>query len=169
MDYQTKVNATKEAAVKQLKDEFGQYSGFIFTDYRGLTVGQITDLRKQLRTKEAACRVVKNRYARIAFKELGHDGLDDQLVGPTAVIMGKDAHNEMAKIVAEAAKATGDKLQIRGGLLDGNFLDSEGVIAFSKLPGRLDLISMLMATMKAPVQKLAATLLAYKEKLESQN
>ena len=58
MDYQTKVNATKEAAVKQLKDEFGQYSGFIFADYRGLTVAQLSDLRKQLRTKDAACRIV---------------------------------------------------------------------------------------------------------------
>lgn len=167
MEYQTRVNAEKEAAVKALKEEFGQYSGFIFADYRGLTVEQITDLRKQLRAKQAVCRVVKNRYAKIAMKELGHDGIDDQMVGPTAVVMGNEEQNTIAKIVFDAAKASGDKLQVRGALLDGNVMDAAAAEAFSKLPGRLELISMLMATMKAPVQKLAATLLAYKEKLEA--
>ena len=169
MEYQTRVNATKEAAVKQLKDEFGQYSGFIFADYRGLTVAQITDLRRELRKKDAACRVVKNRYAKIALKELGHEGLDEQLVGPTVVVLSKDEQNSVAKIVFDAAKNSGDKLQVRGGLVDGGLMDSTTLEAFSKLPGKLELISMLMATMKAPVQKLAATLLAYKEKLEKAN
>ena len=99
MDYQTRVNAEKEAAVKQLKDEFGQYSGFIFADYRGLTVEQITDLRKQLRAKQAVCRVVKNRYAKIAMKELGHDGIDDQMVGPTAVVMGNTFYHIWGTLV----------------------------------------------------------------------
>ncbi|MCQ2398050.1 MAG: 50S ribosomal protein L10 [Sphaerochaetaceae bacterium] len=166
MEYQTRINETKEAAVKQLKDEFSQYSGYIFADYRGLTVAQITDLRKQLRAKEAACRVVKNRYAKIAFKELGHDGLDSQMVGPTAVVLANNDQNAVAKIVVETQKSSGDKLKIRGGILDGEFFDADQVVAYSKLPGRLELISILMATMKAPVQKLAATLLAYKDKLE---
>jgi len=170
MEYQTKINATKEAAVKQLKDEFGQYSGFIFADYRGLTVAQITDLRKQLRVKQAGCRVVKNRYAKIALKELGHDGVDNNLVGPTVIVLANgDEQSAIAKIVVEAQKATDNKLQVRGGILDGNIFDAAQVEAFSKLPGKMDLISMLMATMKAPVQKLAATLLAYQEKLASES
>lgn len=170
MEYQTKVNATKEAAVKQLKDEFGQYSAFIFADYRGLTVAQITDLRKQLRAKQAGCRVVKNRYAKIALKELGHEGVDSNLVGPTVVVLANgDEQSAIAKIVVDAQKTTDNKLQVRGGILDGNIFDAAQVEAFSKLPGKLDLISMLMATMKAPVQKLAATLLAYQEKLESES
>ena len=167
MDYQTKVNATKEAAVKQLKDEFGQYSGFIFADYRGLTVAQLSDLRKQLRAKDAACRIVKNRYAKIAMRELGHNGVENDLVGPTAVILARgDEQSAIAKIVIEAQKGTENKLKVRGGFLDGRAFDAAQVDAFSKLPGRLDLISHLMATMMAPVQKVAATLLAYKEKLE---
>ncbi|MCF0262704.1 MAG: 50S ribosomal protein L10 [Sphaerochaetaceae bacterium] len=166
MDYQTKVNATKEAAVKQLKDEFGQYSGFIFADYRGLTVSQISDLRKQLRSKDAVCRVVKNRYAKIAMRELGHEGVDDKMVGPTAIILARgDEQNAIAKIVVDAQKGTDNKLQVRGGYLDGKVFDAAQIDAFSKLPGRLELISHLMATMMAPVQKVAATLLAYQEKL----
>lgn len=167
MEYRVKVNETKEAAVKQLKEEFGQYSGFIFADYRGLTVAQISDLRKQLRAKDAVCRVVKNRYAKIAMKELGHEGVDDKLVGPTAIVLAKgDEQSAIAKIVVEAQKGTDNKLKVRGGFLDGRAFDAAEVDAFSKLPGRLDLISHLMATMMAPVQKVAATLLAYQEKLE---
>ena len=166
MDYQTKVNATKEAAVKQLKDEFGQYSGFIFADYRVLTVSQISDLRKQLRSKDAVCRVVKNRYAKIAMRELGHEGVDDKMVGPTAIILARgDEQNAIAKIVVDAQKGTDNKLQVRGGYLDGKVFDAAQIDAFSKLPGRLEIISHLMATMMAPVQKVAATLLAYQEKL----
>lgn len=167
MDYQVKVNATKEAAVKQLKEEFGQYTGFIFADYRGLTVSQISDLRKQLRSKDAVCRVVKNRYAKIAMRELGHEGVDDQMVGPTAIILARgDEQSAVAKVVVDAQKGTDNKLKVRGGLLDGKVFDAAQVDAFSKLPGRLELISHLMATMMAPVQKVAATLLAYQEKLE---
>lgn len=167
MDYQVKVNATKEAAVKQLKEEFGQYTGFIFADYRGLTVSQISDLRKQLRSKDAVCRVVKNRYAKIAMRELGHEGVDDQMVGPTAIILTRgDEQSAVAKVVVDAQKGTDNKLKVRGGLLDGKVFDAAQVDAFSKLPGRLELISHLMATMMAPVQKVAATLLAYQEKLE---
>ncbi len=167
MEYHVKVNETKEAAVKQLKEEFGQYSGFIFADYRGLTVAQISDLRKQLRAKDAVCRVVKNRYAKIAMKELGHEGVDDKLVGPTAIVLAKgDEQSAIAKIVVDAQKGTDNKLKVRGGFLDGRAFDAAEVDAFSKLPGRLDLISHLMATMMAPVQKVVATLLAYQEKLE---
>ena len=167
MEYHVKVNETKEAAVKQLKEEFGQYSGFIFADYRGLTVAQISDLRKQLRAKDAVCRVVKNRYAKIAMRELGHEGVDDKLVGPTAVVLARgDEQSAIAKIVVDAQKSTENKLQVRGGFLDGRVFDAAQVEAFSKLPGRLELISHLMATMMAPVQKVAATLLAYQEKLE---
>ncbi len=168
MEYKTRVNDTKRAAVAQLKEEFGKYSGFIFADYRGLTVAELTSLRRRLREKNAACRVVKNHYARIAFKELGHEGFDEQMTGPTAIVLANgEEQNVIAKIVMEAAKESGNKMSVRGALLDGMHLDAAGTEAFSKLPGRLDLISMLMATMKAPVQKLAATLLAYRDKLES--
>lgn len=168
MEYKTKINDTKKSSVKQLHDEFSGYTGFIFADYRGLTVEEITKLRRNLRAKESVCRVVKNSYAKIAFKELGYDSVDSDLVGPTAVVMIKgDDQNTVAKIVVDAQKDTGDKLKIRGGILDGNTMDALSVDAFAKLPGRMDLISMLMGTMLAPVQKVAATLLAYKEKLEA--
>ena len=162
-DYKTRITQAKEDAVKALQNEFEGYSSFIFTDYRGLTVAQITDIRKALRQDDAAFRVVKNRYAKIALKDLDKSGCDDQMKGPTAVALIKgDTANTIAKVLFNANK-DGVSIQIKGALLDGKFMTAEEVEALSKLPTKLELIASLMGTMKAPVQKLAATLLAYVE------
>ena len=165
MEYKTRITPAKEEAVKALKDEFAQYDGYIFTDYRGMTVEQITTLRRTLMKKDAAFRVVKNRFARIAFSQLDHT-VEEQLVGPTAVALVKgDEANTVAKDLY-AITREGAPLVVKGGIIGGEFFTAEEVETLSKLPGRLELIATLMATMKAPVQKLAATLLAYVEKME---
>ncbi|NLK05305.1 MAG: 50S ribosomal protein L10 [Spirochaetales bacterium] len=163
MDYKTRITPAKEEAVKQLKDEFSQYTGYIFTDYRGMTVEQITNLRRTLMKKDAAYRVVKNRFAKIALTELNNQA-DEQLVGPTAIALVRgDEANIIAKDLFAIGKE-GAPLKVKGAMLDGKFFSPEEVEAFSKLPTKLELIASLMGTMKAPVQKLAATLLAYVEK-----
>ena len=162
-DYKTRITQAKEDAVKALQNEFEGYTSFIFTDYRGLTVAQITDIRKALRQDDAAYRVVKNRYAKIALKNIDRSGAEEQMIGPTAVALAKgDTANVVAKKLFEAAKDNG-KLQIKGALVDGELMTTEQIEALSKLPTKLELIASLMGTMKAPVQKLAATLLAYVE------
>ena len=163
MDYKTRITPAKEEAVKALKDEFSQYTGYIFTDYRGMTVEQISKLRRTLMKKDAAYRVVKNRFAKIALSELNNQA-DEQLVGPTAIALVRgDEANVVAKELFNAGK-DGNPIQVKGAMLDGKFFSPEEVEAFSKLPTKLELIASLMGTMKAPVQKLAATLLAYVEK-----
>ena len=162
-EFKAHVNPAKEDAVAALKDEFKDYDGFIFTDYRGMTVEQITSIRKDLRKDEAAYRVVKNRYAKIALKDLDKGGAEDQMVGPTAVALVKgDTANVVAKVLFGAAK-DGVNIQVKGALLNGELLSADQIEAISKLPTKLELIASLMGTMKAPVQKLAATLLAYVE------
>jgi len=162
MEYKTRITPAKEESVKALKDEFSQYNGYIFTDYRGMTVEQITTLRRMLMKKDSAYRVVKNRYARIALSQLERSA-DEQLVGPTAIALVKgDEANAVAKDLYTLA-ADGAPLVIKGGIIDGQFFSPEEVEALSKLPGKLELIAMLMSTMMAPVQKLAATMLAYVE------
>ena len=164
MTHLTHITPAKESAVKELRDEFEQYNGFIFTDYRGMTVEQVTALRKNLIKNDSSFRVVKNNYAKIAMKDLGMTEFDDQLVGPTAIALAKgDSSNEVAKALYESIKA-GNPMQVKSAFLDGKMFTAEEVEAYSKLPGRLELISSLMGTMKAPVQKLAATMLAYVEK-----
>jgi large subunit ribosomal protein L10 len=162
MEYKTRITPAKEEAVKALKDEFAQYDGYIFTDYRGMTVEQITKLRRSLIKKDAAYRVVKNRFARIAFSQLEKNA-DEQLVGPTAIALVKgDEPNKVAKDLYDIMK-DGAPLSVKGGLIEGKFFTADEIEVLSKLPGRLELIASLMATMMAPVQKLAATLLAYVE------
>ncbi|HPY11884.1 MAG TPA: 50S ribosomal protein L10 [Sphaerochaeta sp.] len=162
MEYKTRITPAKEESVKALKDEFSQYNGYIFTDYRGMTVEQITTLRRTLMKKDSAYRVVKNRYARIALSQLDRSA-DEQLVGPTAIALVKgDEANAVAKELYALARE-GAPLVVKGGIIDGQFFSPEEVEALSKLPGKLELIAMLMSTMMAPVQKLAATMLAYVE------
>lgn len=162
-NYQTRITPAKEDAVKALREEFEGYNGYIFTDYRGMSVAQITELRNNLRKNDAQYRVVKNRYAKIAFKDLGKTGAEDQMIGPTAVALAKgDESNVVAKALFEAIK-NGAPMQVKGAIIDGKVMDAATVEALSKLPTKLELIASLMGTMKAPVQKLAATLLAYVE------
>lgn len=162
-EYKTRVNQAKEDAVAALRNEFAGYDSYIFTDYRGMTVGQITDIRRALRKEDAAYRVIKNRYAKIAFVELEKGGAEDQMVGPTAVALAKgDTANVVAKALFAAAKDNG-KLVVKGALVNGELMTADQIEALSKLPTKLELIASLMGTMKAPVQKLAATMLAYVE------
>ncbi len=162
-EFKAHVTPAKEDAVAALREEFKDYDGFIFTDYRGMTVEQITSIRKDLRKDDAAYRVVKNRYAKIALKELEKGGAEDQMVGPTAVALVKgDSANTVAKVLFGAAK-DGVNIQVKGALINGELLTVDQIEAISKLPTKLELIASLMGTMKAPVQKLAATLLAYVE------
>lgn len=158
------ITPAKESAVKELRDEFKQYDGFIFTDYRGMTVEQVTLLRKELIKIDSAFRVVKNNYAKIAMKDLGMNNFDSEFVGPTAVALSKgDVSNEVAKALYSSI-SNGNPMKIKSACFEGKIFSASEVEAYSKLPGRLELIASLMGTMKAPVQKLAATLLAYTEK-----
>ena len=162
-EFKAHVTPAKEDAVAALREEFAGYDGYIFTDYRGMTVEQITNIRKNLRKDDAAYRVVKNRYAKIALKNLDKGGAEDQMVGPTAVALVKgDTANVVAKVLFGAAK-DGVNVQVKGALLNGELLSAAQIEEISKLPTKLELIASFMGTMKAPVQKLAATLLAYVE------
>ena len=162
-EYKAHVNKAKEDAVAALREEFAGYDGYIFTDYRCMTVDQITQISKSLRKDDAAYRVVKNRYAKIALQNLDKTGAEDQMIGPTAVALVKgDTANVVAKVLYSAAK-DGVAVQVKGALLDGEVLSADQIEAISKLPTKLELIASLMGTMKAPVQKLAATFLAYVE------
>ncbi|MBQ0072448.1 MAG: 50S ribosomal protein L10 [Spirochaetales bacterium] len=162
-EFKAHINQAKEDAVAALREEFAGYDAFIFADYRGMTVEQITNVRKALRKDDAAFRVVKNRYAKIALKELDKTGAEEQMVGPTAVALVKgDTANVVAKALFKAAD-DGANLQVKGAILNGEVLNAAQIEEISKLPTKLELIASLMGTMKAPVQKLAATLLAYVE------
>lgn len=164
----TKIQSAKADAIVELKNKIGGAKDFIFAEYRGLTVEQISALRKQLREKNATFHVVKNNFARIAFEELGYTKeVEPVLVGPTAVAFSTTDPNEVAKILVEFAKEV-PALKVKAGIVDKGFMGSADIEAFSKLPGRNQLIAMFMAGLRSPVQKLAYTLVALKEKKEKE-
>ena len=150
----TKIQPGKVAAIGELKEKIGGSSDFVFAEYRGLTVEQISLLRKQLRAKKAEFHVVKNNFARIAFNELGYPkAVEPVLEGPTGVAFAKDESNEVAKIMLDFAKDV-PAFKVKGGLIDRGFMNETQIAAFSRLPGKKHLISMLMSAMKAPMQNL---------------
>lgn len=162
-DYQVTLQDYKIAAVNKMKDELENVKDIIFTDYRGLTVEKITELRAKLRTQEAVFKVVKNRYTKIALEQLERPDVGDQLVGPTALALVSTEAGPVAKELVDFAKD--GILVIKGGIIDGNIFNAEQVVEFSKLPTKPELISKLMATMNAPLQNMVYILNAVPEKL----
>lgn len=169
----TKVQPYKIEAKDKLKQTIQSSGDVIFADYRGLTVAQITELRRSLRAQNTSLTVVKNAYALRAFNELGVTGADGYLVGPTVVAIAEKDGGPTAKAMLEFARSS--TLQVRGGWCGGRLMSAPEVEALSRLPGRMDLLAMLMGTMKAPVsnlvyvlngvtQKLLRTLVAVQEK-----
>jgi len=153
-----KLQDAKVASIDKIKETFSVSRDFIFTDYRGLTVEQITNLRKQLRSKGAQYKVVKNNFARLAFQQLSApDGVSAYLTGPTAIAIAPKDANEVAKILMDFTKEA-PVLHIKGGLVGKDVYDARQMEAFSRLPGRLELISMLMSVMNGPARNLAAAL-----------
>jgi len=153
---ENKIQPNKLEAVAALKEQFGEVTDFFFTDYRGLTVEQITELRVNLRKLGAEFHVVKNNYAKIAFKQLEKEGVDGFLVGPTAIAIVKEEAGPVAKALLKFADDT--PVEVKGGFVDGNVFDVKQVEQFSKLPTKLELIQMLMGTMQAPARNLACAL-----------
>ncbi len=155
-DTTKKVQQAKVDAVTALRDTFKEARDYIFTDYRGLTVEQITNLRRQLREKSADYKVVKNRFAKIALKDLEEPDVDEYLAGPTAVALAREESGPVAKVLVDFGKEM--PVAVKGGIIDGRVMTGEELEAYSRLPSRDELYAMLMGTMQAPVQNLAYAL-----------
>jgi large subunit ribosomal protein L10 len=149
-EHTTKVQQHKVDALEAIKAKLGENTDFIFTDYRGLTVEQITDLRGKLREKSAEYRVMKNRYAKLAFEQLEMGGVSQFLVGPTAIALLKDDSPAIAKILVDYAKDA--PIDVKGSWIDGQLFTAAQTEALSSLPGREQLLAMLMSAMNAPLQ-----------------
>ena len=162
-EYVTKVQPSKVEAVTEIKSKIENVKDFVVTNYRGLTVEQITNLRRKLRELNTEYKVVKNNYAKIAFKNIGVTGFDELLVGPSAIAIVKGEAGPAVKALFDFTKEA--PVQVKGGFVDGNIFNMQQLEAFSKLPTKLELISSLMGTMKAPIQNLVFVINAPLQKL----
>ena len=163
VEHKTKVQKHKVDSVDAIKSTLSESKDYIFTDYRGLTVSQISTLRNRLRENQADYRVVKNRYAKLAFRQLDVPDVADLLVGPTALALLQDDAATAAKILFEYARES--SVTVKGAVVDRRLMNAEETEAFSKLPGRDQLLAQLMATMNAPLQNLVYAMNAVPQKL----
>ncbi|MBQ7753211.1 MAG: 50S ribosomal protein L10, partial [Treponema sp.] len=145
-----KIQPAKAEAIENAKKVLGEYNDFIFADYRGLTVEQITTLRDKLREKNAVLKVMKNNFARIAFEDMKVENVADYLKGPTVIAMAKEDANEVAKVLFDFAKDA-PTLTVKGAYVEKEVYDAAKIEAFSKVPGKKQLIAMLMSAMNGPV------------------
>jgi large subunit ribosomal protein L10 len=144
----------KAAAVAELADEFRGSAAIVLTEYRGLTVKQLTELRRSL-GGNASYAVVKNTLTKIAAQEAGVEGIDDHLVGPSAIAFVKGDPVDAAKGLRDFARAN-PVLVIKGGVLDGKPLSADEIKKLADLESREVLLAKLAGAMKASLSGAAS-------------
>ena len=152
-----KILNQKKEEVTKLANKIKEAKLVLLTDYRGINVENVTELRAELRKANAEYTVIKNNITKRALAEAGIEGLEDQLEGPTAVVLGKEEYLEPAKAIYNFVKAN-DFYKIKGGVIEGKVMTAEEIIAIAKLPSRETLLSMLAGALLANIQKFAVAL-----------
>lgn len=147
----------KKQVVSELQDKFGKAKGIVFTDYRGLNVEEISSLRNSLRSAALEYKVIKNTLARIAAEGTPVDAAREIMSGPIGIAVGFDDPVLLVKKVLEFSKSN-EKLEIKGGIIEGGLCSSEQIKAISALPPREVQLSMLVGAMQSPLSKLAGLL-----------
>jgi large subunit ribosomal protein L10 len=148
----------KEKQVEELQDTFSRCQVGILTDYRGLTMAEMSVLRRKLREANIEYKVVKNSLALIAATKAGKEGLTDKLVGPVAVAFGFGEPPETARAITDYIKASKSILAIKGGFFGTEVLDAAGVERLAKLPSREVLIAQVLGGIQAPLYGLVNVL-----------
>lgn len=148
----------KQKLVEELQDSLTRCSAGIVTDYRGLTMAEMSVLRRKMREANIEYRVVKNSLAQIAARNAGKDELADTFAGPVALALGFGEIPEAAKAVTEYIKSSKSILSIKGGFFEDQLLDVMGVGKLAKLPSKEVLISQVIGGIQAPLYGLASVL-----------
>ncbi|SDW89462.1 LSU ribosomal protein L10P [Marininema mesophilum] len=154
---------SKKQVVAEIAEKFQNSKSTIITDYRGLTVAEMNELRSQLREAGVEYRVLKNTMTRRATSESNLNELDEHLVGPTAVAFSQEDVVAPAKVLHTFAKDH-QALEIKGGVVEGRVVTLDEVKALAELPSREGLLSMLLSVMQAPVRNFALAVKAVADK-----
>ena len=148
----------KKQSVDELAEKVERASVIISTDYGGLTVAEMTDLRRKLRAQQIEFRVIKNTLARFAATKAGKEDLDKIIVGPTAVALGYDDIAAPAKVLMEYIRSTKSQLKISGGLIENRVLSSADVAVLATMPPKEVLVAKLLGSLKGPLYGLVNVL-----------
>ncbi|WCN37734.1 50S ribosomal protein L10 [Aneurinibacillus uraniidurans] len=161
------VREEKVQVVSEIVEKFQNSKSTVVTDYRGLNVAQVTQLRKLCREAGVEFKVYKNTMTRRATAETGLSDLDSILTGPTAIAFSMEDEMAAMKIIADFAK-TNEALEIKGGVMEGKVLTDAEVKAMASLPNREGLLSMLLSVLQAPMRNFALAVKAVSEQKEGQ-
>jgi large subunit ribosomal protein L10 len=148
----------KRETVAELREALASSRTLIVSEYRGLTVTELAEIRRALRKQDVSYRIVKNRLMRIAAKDTVGEALSPLLTGPTAIAFGND-ESSTAKAVLDATRAY-RLVTITGGVLGDRSITADGVRSLANLPPREVLLGKLAGGMQAPVATLAGLLVA---------
>lgn len=150
----------KAQFVDSLKDKFNKANATFVTEYRGMSVAQLYELRKGVYEGKGELKVIKNRLAKIAVKDTPYAELADSFKGPVALAFSFDDAVAVAKAIDTAGKDKESPFSLKLGALEGKVVSKEEVAALAQLPDRLTLLSMLAGTIAAPLQNFANVLSA---------
>lgn len=163
-----KVIAVKADLVSEIAEKMQASAGTIVVDYRGLTVYEVTELRKQLREAGVEFKVYKNGLLRRAAVQSNLEGLDEVFTGPSAIAFSNEDVIAPAKILNNFSKEH-KALELKGGIIEGKVTSVEDVKALAELPSREGLLSMLLSVLQAPIRGLAVATNAIAEQKEEQS
>lgn len=158
----------KKQVVSEIADKIRYSKSTIIVNYRGLDVSEVTELRKQLREAGIDFKVYKNTMLRRATAEVDMSGLDEQLVGPTAVAFSKEEIVAPAKILNNFGKEH-EALEIKTGVIEGEIASIEQIKSLAELPSQEGLLSMLCNVLQAPIRNLALATKAVADQKEEES
>ena len=147
----------KQPIVEEISGAIKDAASVVVVDYRGLTVAEDTQLRKQLREAGVTYKVYKNTLVSRAVEGTDFESLRDVLEGPSAFAVSADDATAPARILAKFAK-TAPKLEIKAGVVEGTFYDADGMKAIASVPSREELLSKLLGSLQSPIANLARVL-----------
>lgn len=153
----------KQPIVQAIAEEIKDAQSVVLVDYRGLTVAQDTELRKQLREAGIIYKVYKNTMMKRAFEGTDYEALESCLEGPSAIAISKDDATAPARILCKFAKDA-PALELKGGVVEGTAYDVAGLAELSKIPSREELLSRLLGSMQSPIANFARVIKQIAEK-----
>jgi large subunit ribosomal protein L10 len=147
----------KKEQVSKLAEQMKSAKLVLLADYRGINVSDVTELRNELRNVNAEYKVIKNNITKRALAEIGIEGLENELQGPTAVIMTNEDYLEPTKVIYNFTKKN-DFYKIKGGVIEGKVMTADEIITLAKLPSKQELLSMLAGGLLANITKFAVAI-----------
>lgn len=155
----------KKPVVDEISELIKDAQSVVLVDYRGLTVEQDTQLRKELREADVTYKVYKNTLMNFAFKGTDCEAMSEMLEGPSAIAVSKTDATAPARIIAKFAKDA-KALELKAGVVEGTFYDTEGIQAVALVPSREELLSKLLGSIQSPIANFARVIKQIAEKQE---